>query len=67
MLVGPTGDRPACPCVKTALTAYPFGSPEFNLVFSGTHDFQSLVFCVLGIIVSIFIPFLLVIILSVLV
>ena len=33
MLVGPTGDRPACPCVKTAPTAYPFGSLEFNLVF----------------------------------
>ena len=46
MLVGPTDERPACPCVKTAPTAYPFGSPEFNLVFSGTHDSQSSVFCV---------------------
>ena len=46
MLVGSTGNHPACPCIKTALTAYPFGSPEFNLVFSGTHDAQSLVFCV---------------------
>ena len=36
----PMGDRPACPCVKTALTAYPFESPEFNLVFSGINDFQ---------------------------